>query len=495
MRPSRRRHERTRALAGACTWLGLTFGSALLGGCGGSDASPLPPAVYAAYVVLGPAADGGVLALARAIVEPGTPQCPVLRGAGRTIRMRARGNPFGFPVNVCEARVPFDRQFRLSWTDQALPIARRNPARLAVLGDTGCKAKDCAGDSPAAPFDAIAAAAAAQQPPPELVVHLGDYNYRGTASAVPVQGGATLPVYDAGDDAPDDPLCQLEQPYVSQNAAYSLNPDTWEHWWADFFQPAAPLLAAAPWVVVRGNHELCSRAGPGWFYFLDPNAAASRGGLGELACPPQGGDQPLPPPVLPYLQLSPPYVLDLGTLRIAVVDSANACDGFAPAVTTQRYAEQLAAVLAAAPPDGTTWIATHRPLWGATTMDGDSIAQTLQQAWAMARAANATGAIGLVLSGHMHTFQSLAFPDAATPRPPQLIVGASGVELGTAPVGRFTAAIDGDEAEILGIEQHSFLHVESLAADGTWNGTLLDASGSALAFCSSDGLPESICSQ
>ena len=30
-------------------------------------------------------------------------------------------------------------------------------------------------------------------------------------------------------------------------------------------QPAAELLATAPWVVARGNHELCSRAGLGWF--------------------------------------------------------------------------------------------------------------------------------------------------------------------------------------------------------------------------------------
>ena len=37
----------------------------------------------------------------------------------------------------------------------------------------------------------------------------------------------------------------------------------WDAWNADFFAPARPLLAAAPWIVVRGNHESCDRARPG----------------------------------------------------------------------------------------------------------------------------------------------------------------------------------------------------------------------------------------
>ena len=45
--------------------------------------------------------------------------------------------------------------------------------------------------------------------------------------------------------------------------------DNWAVWQNDFFDPAAPLLAAAPWVLVRGNHELCRRGGHGWFRFLD----------------------------------------------------------------------------------------------------------------------------------------------------------------------------------------------------------------------------------
>ena len=47
--------------------------------------------------------------------------------------------------------------------------------------------------------------------------------------------------------------------------------DNWAVWQKDFFNPAAPLLAAAPWVLVRGNHELCDRGGHGWFRLLDPH--------------------------------------------------------------------------------------------------------------------------------------------------------------------------------------------------------------------------------
>ena len=44
-------------------------------------------------------------------------------------------------------------------------------------------------------------------------------------------------------------------------------------------------LAAAPFLYARGNHELCSRAGPGWFYFLD--ASTKLDGGTQLSCPPQ----------------------------------------------------------------------------------------------------------------------------------------------------------------------------------------------------------------
>jgi hypothetical protein len=253
-------------------------------------------------------------------------------------------------------------------------------------------------------------------------------------------------------------------------------------------------LAAAPWVVVRGNHELCSRAGPGWFYFLDPGAAAALGGVGERACPPQGDDQPLPPPALPYLVFTPPYVVDLGTLRVAVVDSANACDAHAPAAPTEMFTAQLDAILAGAPADTPTWIATHRPIWGATDKDGTSLVVTVQHAWANARAAHPAAPIALIVAGHLHAFQSATFAETASPRPPQLIVGDSGVALDEgAPNGAFDAILDGENAQVLGLEMFGFLRVSPLAPDGDWHGTLLDADGAEILSCATDNLPASLC--
>jgi Calcineurin-like phosphoesterase len=79
---------------------------------------------------------------------------------------------------------------------------------------------------------------------PDLVIHVGDYVYR----------ESPCPKGDRG--------CK-SSPYG----------DNWPAWQADFFKPAAALLASAPWIATRGNHEICERAGAGYFRFLDPSLA------------------------------------------------------------------------------------------------------------------------------------------------------------------------------------------------------------------------------
>ena len=114
-----------------------------------------------------------------------------------------------------------------------------------MLGDSGCRVNTTenalqACDDPAAwPFAEIAATAARLAP--DLVIHVGDYLYRETACP-PTFAGCRGSPWGYG----------------------------WDAWHADLFVPAAPLMAAAPWIVVRGNHEICARAGQGWFRFLDP---------------------------------------------------------------------------------------------------------------------------------------------------------------------------------------------------------------------------------
>ena len=127
------------------------------------------------------------------------------------------------------------------------PLLPNEIKQIVVIGDTGCRLKgtftqDC-NDPVKWPFAVVARLAAARRP--DLVIHVGDYHYRETA-------------------------CPDTQP----GCAGSPHGDNWAVWQKDFFNPAAPLLAAAPWVLVRGNHELCSRGGHGWFRLLDPHPEA-----------------------------------------------------------------------------------------------------------------------------------------------------------------------------------------------------------------------------
>lgn len=469
-----------------------------------TDTSREPAPVLASYVLLAETPEQGTQPLARVVLDGETASCPELESDGDSIPTRPRKNPHGFPVRVCEARLPWGRAFRVAGTDRvagaevALPAARRDPGRIVIFGDTGCEAKDC-GDRPASPFAALASRAAALDPPPDLVLHAGDYNYRGTGSHVSFDG-ESLAVYDAGDDAPEDPQCQLEGRYASLNAGYSTEPDSWDNWRLDFFEPARDLLAAAPWVVTRGNHELCSRAGPGWFYFLDPGT-----GEGELTCPDQGGDTPPEDGAWPHLANAPPYVVDLESLRIAVVDSANACDGFAPQPTTDLYTAQLRELLSRispepptgppqGPPDRSAWLLTHRPIWGVQSENGklDDLSQTLQRAFHRALGIGGTRpeSLRLLVSGHLHVFQSLTFTAGA--RPPQLVAGNGGVALWGEPTGTFSATVDGRPAAGLAVLAHGFLDISLDPSGDGWQGRLVGTSG-ILATCDSGRLPEPIC--
>ncbi|RAI28252.1 hypothetical protein CH338_29550, partial [Rhodoplanes elegans] len=204
--------------------------------------------IEAAFTVPGPSG-----AIARAVLS-GTDACPalVVDGSPQPMPVRARpdaGPQARFPVLVCEAAVP-PGATSLTIGDRALPPPPTSLRRLALIGDTGCRLKDkwvpnpadsdhdgpgkfqdC--DDPADwPFAAIAARAAGEQPDvvvPDLVVHVGDYIYR--ESPCPA----------------DDKDC-----------AGSPWGDSWATWKADVFAPAAPLLAAAPWIAMRGNHEICT---------------------------------------------------------------------------------------------------------------------------------------------------------------------------------------------------------------------------------------------
>jgi hypothetical protein len=169
--------------------------------------------------------------------------CPALTTDKGEVAMIMRA-PAGaaFPL-VCAAPLsPGLASARIGAT--VLPVPMAQPQRILVLGDTGCRIKGAAlqacNDPTAWPFPQLAEAAAKLKP--DLIIHLGDYLYRESA----------CPPGNAG-------------------CAGSPWGDNWVSWQADFYAPAAPLLAAAPIVLVRGNHEDCLRAGLGWLRLQGPS--------------------------------------------------------------------------------------------------------------------------------------------------------------------------------------------------------------------------------
>jgi Calcineurin-like phosphoesterase len=431
-------------------------------GCSTAPAPPRPQEVLAAYTLLAPAPGGATVPLARAVVGAGQ-ACPELATGRGPVRMTARANPnpATFPVEVCEATYGLGERASVAGT--ALPEVAADPRRVVVVGDTGCGSWQDCDDPEAWPFAGLAAAAAKE--PPDVVVHVGDYNYRGTPGSIEVNG-VKRTVYDAGDNAPEDPFCQLRTPYVSQNAPGSSLPDGWEAWRADFFAPAAPLLAAAPWVMTRGNHELCSRAGPGYLYLLDPHSDLLGG---ERGCPAQrAGTDPSP-----SLAFVPPYRVELGALRLVALDSANACD-LRPNLQ-EVYVRQLdqAAGLAEGRP---TWLVTHRPVWGvdAASPEGYQVGSNvaLQQALRRTKRGAFPPEVELVLSGHDHRFEALSFP--GTGRPPQLVIGNSGVGLTDYPLsGAFATEVDGAPAQGLAARAFGYLDAR-LLPEGGWAGEVVN---------------------
>jgi hypothetical protein len=368
------------------------------------------PKLEFAYVVMG--AQGAV---ARAVYKD-TTTCPSLAltsPSGKSTQpMSVRALPDAsdkkapFPVLVCELLIP-------SGTTEAkidkskLPLPPGTLAAVAVIGDTGCRLKadkdadhddegkfqDC--DSKSAwPFSTLARSVAKRKP--QLLVHVGDYIYR----------ESPCPKGDKG--------CK-GSPYG----------DNWDTWKADFFKPAAPLLAAAPWIATRGNHEICARAGDGFMLFLDPTLATGQK-------PPACG------------ALLDPLTVTVGGQQFVMLDSSNApdecpdggCDTSTsnapacpkPGCSAKAYADQFAALQ----PASGAWLVSHRPVWG--FKNKSQLNATLQAALGQWNGKLPPG-FTLAVAGHIHIWETLSFADQ---RSPQFVIGNGGTSLAHAIKGKLT---------------------------------------------------------
>lgn len=387
-----------------CDLLLIAAAGALLGACAQSPPTPIAPIgnVQAAWVVVG---DGGS-ASARVATDSPCPAVTIdgadypmqVRAPAATIPQRptastlAESKPSAFPVATCELALPAGAS-RVAIGGRPLPVPSRSPQRIVVIGDTGCRMKraddawQSCNDPNGWPFLRIAAAAARLKP--DLVLHVGDYHYRENA-------------------------CPAGRPGC-EGSPWGYGWDTWN---ADFFGPAAPLLAAAPWVFVRGNHEECARAGQGWFRFLDPHPYSA-----HRTCDDAADDHDT--------NYSTPYAVPFGTdTQLIVVDSAKAGRArLAPtSLAFAKYRDAYRDVgTLAAKPGVTSFLAQHHPILGfggesaGKFVGGNAALRSVLQT--LYPDAYLPAGVALALHGHEHQLEAISF---ATEHPATVVAGNGG---------------------------------------------------------------------
>ena len=460
--------------------------------------------VYA-FSMLAPHENGGSIIYARLVIDSPNQTCPALNGDDnsviitkvRPLNPTANGlqiNASNFPVTVCEAVMLEGVTYSNNAIGVTLNKVTLNPQQVQVYGDSGCKSGDCPSGTPSTQFQQLANHGATNSV--DLILHMGDYNYRGTGAhfATLKSGGKKKKIYayDAGDVPQPTASCSYNDDYYSQNMSDSPKPDAWGYWRDDFFTAASALLPKAPWVFSRGNHELCSRAGPGWFYFMGAGSTLAGSGQSQMQCPDQGQSIYSPPrSASGRVQMVPPYMVSLNNFQVWVTDSANACDEFSQTPLTAQYQQQFETLASTVVETNSkpTWVMGHRPIWGYQG-GSSSINNMLQAALSNTTLAELPNAVKLSLAGHMHIYESLTFFDSdkqATGRPPQIVIGNSGVEMGGAPQPSSGSQnnIDGQTAQYNSNQtEFGFLQM-TVAKQGIWQGQVVKANGSVIVQCDS----------
>jgi hypothetical protein len=367
----------------------------------------------------------GGRAIAR-VVAGSANNCPSIQidGVSRAMTLR-QPVPRGF-LPACEFSLPAGAK-SASVNGQALSIPQPDPSRIVVLGDTGCRIKgertQACNDSTKWPFESVAGAAVSARP--NLVIHVGDYLYR------------------------EDPC----PPNAKAQCGGTPSGDNWNAWDADFFKPGAKLLAAAPWVFSRGNHENCQRSWRGWFYYLDPHDWAG------------GACQATPPP----------YTVQLGKFQLIAFDSSAVSDAQVQPEQRNTYAAELASLHAT-----NAWLVDHHPFFAikpAASGQPPAVQNlTLQAAWDRA----APKGIDIILSGHTHLFEALGYGSA---RPIQIVAGDGGTSLD----GALPEKVNGMDVEGVMVaasdNQHQFGYVLFSKAGAVWNLALKTPANQTAATC------------
>jgi hypothetical protein len=301
--------------------------------------------------------------------------------------------PSTFTTTTCEFNLP-SGALSATVAGIKLPLPKAVVNRVVILGDTGCRVsignvyQNCS-DPTIWPFSVIASAAAAMQP--DLVLHVGDYQYRDN----PCPPGNT----------------------ACAGTPWGYGSDTWM---ADLFTPAAPLLAAAPWVMVRGNHETCNRAGQGWYRYLDPNAYDT---TDVKTC-----NNPANDSVGNY---NDPWGVSFGDTQFIVFDSANSSKTAYSPAAFQPYTAELASAATLATSSLLNIWAVHHPVLGYSAANPPTIGNAGLQSVMNAAYPNNyyPPNIGVAVHGHVHDFQALNF---SSNHPATFVAGNGGDNLDSA---------------------------------------------------------------
>ena len=316
-----------------------------------------------------------------------------LRAApGQALRHGKRDVVSDFPVTVCELQR--QRSDTVVVDGTTLPAPAPVVRRMIVIGDTGCRIKasesayqNC--DDPQAwPFATVIRSAVNEAA--DLVVHVGDYHYR-------------------------ESLCPSDQPCAGSVWGYG-----WDAWKSDFFDPAGPLLRAVPWVVARGNHEECARAGQGYARFLSVQAVTA-----GLSCDDAQSDLDA--------NHGAPYAVDLGEgWQLIVFDSAYASHTLdaqrsADAAHLDRFRKDFERVreLASRPGVRSIFVSHHPYL----ALSQGKHAAAFGNPTLLAPMSEVNGpalqpdGVALGLHGHLHLFEAVNF---ASGQAPELVAGHGG---------------------------------------------------------------------
>jgi hypothetical protein len=423
------------------------------------------------YVVLG---ESGV-PVARMLTADA--QCPVIRFDTREVRMDVRAAPASiplrpkrsapadsmpsvFPLLICEKAIPPNTK-SVMIGELSLPLAPTEIKRIVVIGDTGCRLKkskeayQACNDSNLYPFAKVASAAADWKP--DLVIHVGDIHYRENTCPAGNPGCAGSP-WGYG----------------------------WDAWQADFFAPGAVLLKAAPWVMVRGNHESCARAGQGWWRMIDPRPL-----LAGRDCMDPANDG--------IGDYSDPYAVPLGgNAQLIVLDTSNTLDGVIPAgdIRRKKYRDMYNKLEELSRQAAYNIAANHHPILGfsAKTNKQGLVSllpgnQGMQSIFRTMNPLIMPPRINVLLSGHFHLWEEVSF---SSPHPTQFVAGFSGTMEDLVPL---PAELPPDATPATGavVERHSswvngfgFMTMERTGTT-LWEVKVWDATGRQVNTCRVEG--------